>query len=101
MIDLILGAFFGAGVALVLVEVFGKYPSADEHQELRDDLAEAAVDYCEHKHLNRMESFQAAKWQRYVSLRAELVALTQDDGPKPIMDTVTAVYKHIRKGDES
>ena len=103
--DLLLGAVFGAGFALVIVEVFSNYPRGDEYQELRDELAEAAVDYCECKYLNSSEykypSSITAKWHRYVVLRGEFAALTQDAGPKPIMDTVTAVYKHIRKGDES
>jgi hypothetical protein len=97
MIDLFLGGLLGCGVTLVIVEVFSKYPGNDEHAELKADLAEAAVDYCEHKHLNRMESFQAAKWQRYVSLRTELVALTKDDGPEPILTQLRRMVAHVKK----
>lgn len=99
MIDLFLGSIFGAGVALVIVEVFSNYPRTDEHQDLRDELAEAADEYCSCKYLAASPSNQNAKWHRYVVLRGELEALTQDKGPKPIMDTVTTMYKHIRKND--
>jgi len=97
MIDLFLGGLLGCGVTLVIVEVFSKYPGNDEHAALKAEMTEAAKEYCYYKYKNRMESFQAAKWQRYSALHTEYDALTKDDGPEPIMSQLRRMVAHVKK----
>jgi hypothetical protein len=60
----IVGIFVALMTAALWYESRGEQPST-EQDEARQELADAAVVYCEMRRLNRMESFQRAAWSRY------------------------------------
>ena len=60
---LLFGIFIGASLVR-----YAPYTPSNLHEE----LADAAIRYCEHKRLNRMESFQRAAWDRYVAVALEV-----------------------------
>lgn len=43
-----------------------------EPTTLEEELADAAVKYCEYRRMNRMESFQRAAWDDYVAVAEEI-----------------------------
>jgi hypothetical protein len=97
MLDLFLGACFGGGVTALLIEVMSKRPQKTEVDELRDMLADAAVEYCEEKRTNRLESFQLAKWQRYCAIAEGIEEAGADRGPVTISNQLRKVWAHIRR----
>jgi hypothetical protein len=60
----IVGIFVALMTAALWYESRGEQPSSEE-DEARQELADAAVTYCELRRNNRMESFQRAAWTRY------------------------------------
>jgi hypothetical protein len=98
MMDLFLGACFGGGVVALLIEVMSKRPQKSEADELRDMLADAAVQYCEEKRGNSMESFQRAKWQRYCAIAEGIEEAEADREPLTISHQLRKVWAHVRSG---
>ena len=94
--DLIAGMALGAGVTILLLVLFDKPATRTEDDELRDRLADDAVDYCEHKRLNRMESFQRAKWDRYVATAQKIKKMEKPDAPEPIISQLRRMIAHVR-----
>jgi hypothetical protein len=94
--DIIAGMALGAGATILLLVLFDKPATRTEDDELRDRLADDAVEYCEHKRLNRMESFQRAKWDRYVATARHLEEMEKINAPEPIISQLRRMIAHVR-----
>jgi hypothetical protein len=94
--DIIAGMALGAMTTILLLVLFDKPATRTEDDELRDQLADDAVDYCEHKRFNRMESFQRAKWERYVATAQQVEELAKPDAPEPIISQLRRMVAHVR-----
>jgi hypothetical protein len=97
MMDLFLGACFGGGVVALLIELMSKRPQKSEADELRDMLQDAAVEYCEEKRGNSMESFQRAKWQRYCAIAEGIEEAEADREPVTICNQLRKIWAHVRR----
>ena len=94
--DIIAGIVLGAMSTILLLVLFDKPATRTEDDELRDRLADDAVEYCEQKRLNRMESFQRAKWDRYVATAQQVEELAKPDAPEPIINQLRRMVAHVR-----
>lgn len=55
-----------------------------EPTTLEEELTDAAVKYCEYRRMNRMESFQRAAWDDYVSVAEEITTVLRREAHPPV-----------------